>query len=145
MRVLDVTRVLAGPTCGRTLAEHGADVLRIGTPRYPDNELMMRDTGHGKRSAVLDLATPEGAETLRTLARDTHVFAQGYRPGTIASRGFAPEDLMALASRHHLRHAERLRARGPMEGPSRLRQRRPGRQRHRRRVRQRERTALGSC
>jgi crotonobetainyl-CoA:carnitine CoA-transferase CaiB-like acyl-CoA transferase len=95
IRVLDVTRVLAGPTCGRTLAEHGADVLRIGTPRYPDNELMMRDTGHGKRSAVLDLATPEGAERLRELARDADVFAQGYRPGTIAERGFSPEDLMA--------------------------------------------------
>ena len=69
--------------------------MRIGTPRYPDNELMMRDTGHGKRSAVLDLASPEGAGTLRTLAKDAHVFAQGYRPGTIAARGFGPEDLAA--------------------------------------------------
>ena len=60
--MLDVTRVLAGPTCGRTLAEHGADVLRIGTPRYPDNELMMRDTGHGKRSAV---ARPRHAKRRR--------------------------------------------------------------------------------
>lgn len=96
VKVLDVTRVLAGPTSGRTLAEHGAEVLRIGTPRYPDNELMMRDTGHGKRSAVVDLATPEGAETLRALAKDAHVFAQGYRPGTIAARGFGPDDLMAM-------------------------------------------------
>jgi crotonobetainyl-CoA:carnitine CoA-transferase CaiB-like acyl-CoA transferase len=52
VRVLDLTRVLAGPTAARALAEHGADVLRIGTLDLPDNEQMMRDTGHGKAVSV---------------------------------------------------------------------------------------------
>jgi crotonobetainyl-CoA:carnitine CoA-transferase CaiB-like acyl-CoA transferase len=96
VRVLDVTRVLAGPTCGRTLAEHGAEVLRIGTPLYPDNDLMMRDTGHGKRSAILDLTKPSEAEQLRTLIRGADVISQGYRPGTLAARGFGVDEVMKL-------------------------------------------------
>ncbi|MBV8084571.1 MAG: CoA transferase, partial [Chloroflexi bacterium] len=96
IRVLDVTRVLAGPTCGRTLAEHGADVLRVGTPKMPDNEAMMRDTGHGKRSTVLDLTAPADADRLRTLIVDADVFSQGYRPGAIAGLGFSPSDVAAL-------------------------------------------------
>ena len=58
--MLDLTRVLAGPICARTLAEHGAQVLRVGTAGQPDNPQMMRDTGHGKRSCDLDLKTAEG-------------------------------------------------------------------------------------
>jgi crotonobetainyl-CoA:carnitine CoA-transferase CaiB-like acyl-CoA transferase len=58
VRVLDLTRVLAGPTSARTLAEHGADVLRVGTAALPDNETMMRDTGHGKRSTALGHTGP---------------------------------------------------------------------------------------
>jgi crotonobetainyl-CoA:carnitine CoA-transferase CaiB-like acyl-CoA transferase len=95
VRVLDVTRVLAGPTCGRTLAEHGADVLRVGTDRFPDNELMMMDTGHGKRSCALDLTSPTGSRSLRSLIDGTDVFVQGYRPGALAHLGFSPEDVAA--------------------------------------------------
>jgi crotonobetainyl-CoA:carnitine CoA-transferase CaiB-like acyl-CoA transferase len=95
IKVLDVTRVLAGPTCGRTLAEYGAQVLRIGTPRYPDNELMMRDTGHGKRSSVVDLDTQTGLDTLRDLIQDADVFSQGYRPGALAARGFSLEEVVS--------------------------------------------------
>jgi crotonobetainyl-CoA:carnitine CoA-transferase CaiB-like acyl-CoA transferase len=96
LRVLDVTRVLAGPTCGRTLAEHGADVLRVGLPVLPDSEPMLRDTGFGKRSCVLDLKQADGAATLLALAREADVFCQGYRPGALAALGFSPE---ALAER----------------------------------------------
>jgi crotonobetainyl-CoA:carnitine CoA-transferase CaiB-like acyl-CoA transferase len=96
VRVLDLTRVLAGPTCGRALAEHGAEVLRVGTLRWPDDVAMLRDTGHGKRSAALDLTTPEDAARLRELVRDADVFVQGYRPGVRAGLGFGIEDVMAL-------------------------------------------------
>ena len=96
VHVLDVTRVLAGPTCGRTLAEHGAEVLRIGTASLPDNEAMMQDTGHGKRSAALDLNSALGTATLRQLIRGADVFSQGYRPGSLAARGFSAEEIIAL-------------------------------------------------
>jgi crotonobetainyl-CoA:carnitine CoA-transferase CaiB-like acyl-CoA transferase len=96
IRVIDVTRVLAGPMCARTLAEHGADVLRVGTTRLPNNELQNIDTGFGKRSTVLDLTSEAGAGQLRTLIGDADVFSQGYRPGSMAGRGFGIEELAAL-------------------------------------------------
>jgi crotonobetainyl-CoA:carnitine CoA-transferase CaiB-like acyl-CoA transferase len=96
LRVLDVTRVLAGPTCARTLAEHGAEVLRISSPMFPDNGQMIRDTGHGKRSCALDLKSADGAAALRRLVTGADVFSQGYRPGAVARVGFAPEELAEL-------------------------------------------------
>ena len=96
VRVLDLTRVLAGPTCARTLAEHGADVLKITGPHLPNIGYQEFDTGHGKLSAHLDLREPNELETLRGLVRDTDVFSQGYRPGTLGSRGLSPEALAEL-------------------------------------------------
>src|SRR5206468_8562661 len=96
IRVLDLTRVLAGPTCGRTLAEHGADVMKITAQHLPNLGYQEWDTGHGKLSAQLDLRQPGDLETLRGLVRETDVFSQGYRPGTLAGRSLSPEELAAL-------------------------------------------------
>jgi crotonobetainyl-CoA:carnitine CoA-transferase CaiB-like acyl-CoA transferase len=96
IRVLDLTRVLAGPTCARTLAEHGADVLKITGAHLPNLGYQEYDTGHGKLSAHLDLREPGDVETLRGLVRDADVFSQGYRPGTLGARGFSPEALAKL-------------------------------------------------
>ncbi len=96
IRVLDLTRVLAGPTCARTLAEHGADVLKITAAHLPNLGYQEFDTGHGKLSAHLDLREPKDSETLRGLVRDADVFSQGYRPGTLGERGFSPEALAQL-------------------------------------------------
>jgi crotonobetainyl-CoA:carnitine CoA-transferase CaiB-like acyl-CoA transferase len=96
IRVLDLTRVLAGPTCARTLAEHGADVMKISAAHLPNLGYQEWDTGHGKLSAQLDLRQPADLETLRGLVRETDVFSQGYRPGSLAGRGLAPEELAAL-------------------------------------------------
>jgi crotonobetainyl-CoA:carnitine CoA-transferase CaiB-like acyl-CoA transferase len=96
IRVLDLTRVVAGPACARTLAEHGADVLKINGAHLPDHGIGELDSGIGKLSAFLDLRTTEGVETLRTLAREADVFSQGYRPGSLAARGFSPEELAGL-------------------------------------------------
>ena len=96
IRVVDITRVLAGPTCARTLAEHGADVMKITGAHLPNLGHQEWDTGHGKLSAQLDLRTPGDVETLRGLVSQADVFSQGYRPGTLASRGLSPEELAAL-------------------------------------------------
>ena len=96
VRVLDLTRVLAGPTCGRTLAEHGADVLRIDSPSLPNVPLFVMDTGHGKRSAHLDLTTEADVQQLRTLVRKADVFTQGYRLGSLDRLGFGIEALHEL-------------------------------------------------
>jgi crotonobetainyl-CoA:carnitine CoA-transferase CaiB-like acyl-CoA transferase len=96
VRVLDLTRVLAGPTCARSLAEHGADVLKISAAHLPDSGLVELDTGIGKLSARLDLRTPAGIERLRGLAREADVFSQSYRPGALAARGFSPQALAEL-------------------------------------------------
>ncbi len=96
VRVLDLTRVLAGPTCARTLAEHGADVLKITAPHLPNIGYQEFDTGHGKLSAHLDLRQPKDLAILRDLVRETDVFSQGYRPGTLGMRGLSPDELAAL-------------------------------------------------
>jgi crotonobetainyl-CoA:carnitine CoA-transferase CaiB-like acyl-CoA transferase len=96
IRVLDLTRVIAGPVGGRTLAEHGADVLRITAPHLPSIELLDIDTGHGKLSAHLDLRVDKDADTLRTLVSNADIFSQAYRPGTLAERGLSPQTLAAL-------------------------------------------------
>ena len=96
VRVLDLTRVLAGPTCARTLAEHGADVMKIAGPHLPFSPTQELDTGHGKLSAHIDLRQQSDLETLQGLVRQADVFSQGYRPGTLAGRGLSPEQLAEL-------------------------------------------------
>ncbi len=93
MRVLDLTRVLAGPTCARTLAEHGADVMKISGAHIPYSWSQELDTGHGKLSSHLDLREESDVATLKELVSQGDVFSQGYRPGTLASRGLSPQDL----------------------------------------------------
>ena len=96
VRVLDLTRVLAGPACARSLAEHGADVLKISAAHLPDLGAVELDTGIGKLSARLDLRKSEDLARLKSLVKDGDVFSQSYRPGALAARGFSPEALAAL-------------------------------------------------
>ena len=93
LKVVDVTRVIAGPMCGRTLAEHGADVMRVSGPGLAFSEALVIDTGYGKVAAEIDLTSDNGKQSMRDLVKSSDVFSQGYRPGTIAGRGFSPEDL----------------------------------------------------
>lgn len=95
IRVLDLTRILAGPTCGRTLAEHGAEVLLISAPKLASVKAFVLDTGPGKRSAYLDLDVPADLATLQTLITGTDVFSQSFRTGRLARRGLAPAALAA--------------------------------------------------
>ncbi|MEJ1088268.1 CoA transferase [Microbacterium sp. Mu-80] len=95
VRVLDLTRVIAGPVATRTLALAGAEVLRIDAPQRPEFTWQHLDTGHGKRTALLDIrAQPDRLEQLLAGA-DAVVL--GYRPDGLRRLGLAPH---ALASRH---------------------------------------------
>ena len=96
VRVLEMTRAVAGPVVGRSLASHGADVMLITAPHLPSIVPLAIDTGRGKLSAQLDLRDAAARENLRALARRTDIFLQGYRPGAIAGHGFSPEELAKL-------------------------------------------------
>ncbi len=96
VRVLDLTRIIAGPVCGRALAAHGADVLNVTGPHLPSIQPLVIDTGRGKRTAHIDLHESSGAETLSSLLAEADVFVQGYRPGAVTARGFPPDRAVAL-------------------------------------------------
>ena len=121
IRVLDLTRVIAGPVCGRTLAAHGADVLWVTARHLPKMEPLVIDNGRGKLSTALDLRDAAGRATLAGLLRDADIFVQGYRPGAIAAHGFGPQDAARTPPRHRLCLALRLWPRGAVGGPPRLR------------------------
>lgn len=95
LRVLDLTRILAGPVGGKALATYGADVLLVNGPHLP-NIAAIADTSRGKRSTLLDLREAGGRATLEHLLRDAHVFLHGYRPGGLAALGFGPERVADL-------------------------------------------------
>jgi crotonobetainyl-CoA:carnitine CoA-transferase CaiB-like acyl-CoA transferase len=92
VRVLDLSRIIAGPVAGRTLAQHGADVLLINGPHLPNIAPLVIDNGRGKRSATLDLRDANGRASLTALLKDADVFLQSYRPGSLAARGFGAEE-----------------------------------------------------
>jgi hypothetical protein len=94
VKVLDLTRVIAGPVAGRTLAALGAEVLRVDPPHLPEIPAQHLDTGPGKRASVLDLADAERREAL---LRGADVILIGYRPGALERFGLSPA---ALAERH---------------------------------------------
>ncbi|KVC63710.1 carnitine dehydratase [Burkholderia ubonensis] len=96
VRVLDLTRIIAGPVAGRTLASHGAQVLLVNGPHLPNIAPLVIDNGRGKRSAWLDLRDAVGVDALQRLVRQADVFVDAYRPGALASRGFSPDALAAL-------------------------------------------------
>ncbi|MFI1417762.1 CoA transferase [Streptomyces sp. NPDC020731] len=94
LRVLDLTRVIAGPVATRTLALLGADVLRVDAPGLPELADQHADTGFGKRSALLDL--PAGRDVFEELLATADVVVTGYRPGALDRFGLTPG---ALAER----------------------------------------------
>jgi hypothetical protein len=96
VRVLDLTRILAGPVGGRALAAYGADVMLVNAPYLPNIE-SIADTSRGKRSALVDLRDEAGRCAMDALLETGHVFVQGYRPGGLKELGYGPD---AVAARH---------------------------------------------
>ncbi len=95
IRVLDLTRVIAGPTGTRMLAALGADVLRLDNPRRPELPLQAIDGVIGKASATLDLAKEN--ERAHELLAAADVLVTGYRPGALRRFGLDPDQ---VAERH---------------------------------------------
>lgn len=96
LRVLELSRVIAAPVAGRTLAAHGADVLWITSPRLPSLPDLDIDTSRGKRSVHLDLNSSKDLDTLRHLITEADVFIQSYRPSSLAAKGLGPNDIAAI-------------------------------------------------
>ena len=114
MRVLDMSHVIAGPTCGHYLAHYGADVVKVEEPGRGD---VLRTGGGGraavdegvtvgfatvnagKRSIVLDLKSAEGVAALLALARDADVFIENFRPGVVARLGLGYDAVRAVNPR----------------------------------------------
>jgi crotonobetainyl-CoA:carnitine CoA-transferase CaiB-like acyl-CoA transferase len=96
VRVLDLSRVIAGPVAGRTLAVHGADVMLIAGPELPAIPWLTIDTGRGKLSSFVELKSEAGRARLRALLADADIFSQGYRPQAIGALGFSPQDAAKL-------------------------------------------------
>jgi crotonobetainyl-CoA:carnitine CoA-transferase CaiB-like acyl-CoA transferase len=92
VRVLDLSRVIAGPVAGRTLAVHGADVLLISGPDLPAIPWLTIDTGRGKLTGFVELKSEQGRGVLRDLLAGADIFSQGYRPRALASLGFSADD-----------------------------------------------------
>jgi crotonobetainyl-CoA:carnitine CoA-transferase CaiB-like acyl-CoA transferase len=97
IRVLDLTRVIAGPTGTRMLGALGADVLRLDNPRRPELPLHSVDGVVGKTSAFLDFASADGLARLHALLDNADVLVTGYRPGALDRFGLGPGQ---IAERH---------------------------------------------
>lgn len=96
LKVVDITRIIAGPAISRGLAELGASVMRVIGPHLPDFSMLHPDLNHGKWNTCLDLRTEEGREKLRALVLDADVFLQGYRPGVLDKYGFGEGDVIEM-------------------------------------------------
>jgi crotonobetainyl-CoA:carnitine CoA-transferase CaiB-like acyl-CoA transferase len=97
VRVLDLSRVIAGPVAGRTLALHGADVLLISGPDLPAIPWLTIDTGRGKLTSFVDLKREQGRGVMRELLAQADILSQGYRPQALASLGFSPQDAARMS------------------------------------------------
>ncbi|MDB5608430.1 MAG: carnitine dehydratase [Bradyrhizobium sp.] len=97
VRALDLSRVIAGPVAGRTLAVHGADVMLISGPELPAIPWLTIDTGRGKLTSFVELKSEQGRDVLRGLLAQADIFSQGYRPRSLATLGFSPEDAARIS------------------------------------------------
>jgi crotonobetainyl-CoA:carnitine CoA-transferase CaiB-like acyl-CoA transferase len=92
IKVLDLTRIIAGPVGTLTLAAHGADVMLVTSPNLPSVAPLVIDTGRGKLSTHIDLHDAKGRAAFEALLREADVVVQGYRPGGLAALGYGPQE-----------------------------------------------------
>ncbi|KJK91883.1 hypothetical protein H633G_04208 [Metarhizium anisopliae BRIP 53284] len=99
IKVLDLCRIIAGPTITRILGEYGAEVLKVTSPNLSDVPFFQVDGNMGKRTAALDLKTPGGRRAFDELLRDVDVVVDGYRPGALERLGYGPKAMADMAAR----------------------------------------------
>ncbi|KAM0262167.1 hypothetical protein ACHAQJ_001910 [Trichoderma viride] len=97
IKVLELCRIIAGPTITRILGEYGAEVIKVTSPNLSDVPFFQVDGNMGKRATDLDLKTAEGRQTFEKLLAEADVVVDGYRPGAIAKLGYGPQQLTELA------------------------------------------------
>lgn len=104
IKVLDLTRALAGPLCTSLLSDFGADVVKVETrgsgdssrqwpPFDGDRSLYFASVNRGKRSIAIDMRSDRGRKLLRSLALDADVLVENFRPGVLADMGLDPDSL----------------------------------------------------
>ena len=99
VKVLELCRIIAGPTVARILTEYGADVLKITSPNLSDVPFFQVDGNMGKHAADLDLKTEEGRRQFEELLADADVLVDGYRPGALEKLGYGANALASLAEK----------------------------------------------
>lgn len=107
VRVLDLSRVLAGPYCTQVLADLGAEVWKVEAPAGDDTRrwgppfmegesAYFLSTNRGKKSIIIDFKTTAGQQLIRDMARHSDVLVENYRKGTLERYGLGPADLQAV-------------------------------------------------
>ncbi|OLN97832.1 Succinyl-CoA-L-malate CoA-transferase beta subunit [Colletotrichum chlorophyti] len=96
LKVVDLSRIIAGPLISRGLAEMGASVMRVTSPNVTDMSVLHQDLNWGKWSCHLDLNKEEDKEKLRALIREADVVVDGYRPGVMKKHGFGQQDILNM-------------------------------------------------
>ncbi|KAF6786404.1 putative alpha methylacyl-CoA racemase [Colletotrichum sojae] len=97
IKVVEMTRVIAGPQIGTILAAYGADVIRINPPHLPDINIMQLTLNAGKRTIAIDLREKTDADILRSLVAECDVFIQGFRINKMPKFGLGMNDLLKMA------------------------------------------------
>ncbi|KAK4186529.1 CoA-transferase family III domain-containing protein [Podospora australis] len=101
IKVIEMCRIIAGPTIGRSLAAHGAKVIKVTSSSLPDVPFFQVDVNTGKHAIHLDLRNPQDKATLDSLLADADVLIDGYRPGALNKLGYGPESLARLAAKRN--------------------------------------------
>ena len=109
--MLDLCIILAGPTLGRTLAEFGANVIKIDNPSRGSTVSSHNDVNRGKRSMLLDLKSEEGRDVFWRMLEDADVVAQNYRAGKMEKLGLGYEEVRKRKPEYHARQTAARRQR----------------------------------
>lgn len=115
VRVVDCTRVIAGPVAGRLLSSFGAQVTKVDAP-LDDSPTLELDTGWGKDRAAVDLRTVAGRARFEQLVTSADVLLEGFRPGALSSLGYDDECLWALRPQLVIGHLSAFGETGPLGG-----------------------------